>query len=246
VYLTSYEGIEALPAWFSGTVPPLASTQHASAIITVAKPNSILDAFYFYFYAYNQGDWVLNLPALEFGDHVGDWEHTMVRFVDGTPQAVWFSQHSDGEAFTYDAVQKSSDSGLRPLVYVAKGTHANYATPGTHDHTIPGLNLPVGPLEDHTDSGGPIWDPLLGALIYSYDVTSGAFSAYNGQDPTAWLLYEGCWGDPQLPDSTPGQIDVFGERKYVAGPTGPIDKNLDRTAVCPDADGCVVSSILTP
>lgn len=43
-----------------------------------------------------------------------DWEHNMVRFANGTPTAVWYSQHSNGEAFTYDAVQKS---GLRVRLY---------------------------------------------------------------------------------------------------------------------------------
>jgi hypothetical protein len=246
VYLTSNEGIEALPLWFRG-VPPDATTGSTGpavscAIVTVAKANDTLDAFYFYFYAYNQGNWVLNLPALEFGDHVGDWEHTMVRFVSGVPQAVWFSQHSGGEAFTYDAVQKD---GLRPIVYVANGTHANYAIPGPHDHTIPDFDTTVGPLTDHTDQG-PLWDPLLSAYLYSYDVSTSVFTAYNNVDPVSWLAFDGRWGDNQLPDSTPGQVDVFGEAKYVAGPTGPNDKDLARTNVCPDGDTCNVLPVLVP
>ena len=59
VYLTSEEGIEALPAWFHGVTPsPSHQTVGATSctIITVDKGNGGLDAFYFYFYAYNQGD----------------------------------------------------------------------------------------------------------------------------------------------------------------------------------------------
>ncbi|KIY01533.1 uncharacterized protein Z520_03085 [Fonsecaea multimorphosa CBS 102226] len=249
VYLTSDEGIEALPSWFRGVEPDSTGSTGptiASLIITVSKPNNTLDAFYFYFYAYNQGNWVLNLPSLEFGDHVGDWEHTMVRFVNGAPQAMWFSQHTSGEAFTYSAVQKYNN-GDRPVVYIANGTHANYAIPGTHDHTIPGLNSPIGPLEDHTDAG-VFWDPFVASIpyTYSYDNSTGVFTAYNGQDPTGYLDFAGQWGDNQLPDSTPGQVDVFGERKYVAGPTGPRDKDLGRTNVCPDGQSCDVLSILLP
>ncbi|KAK7887581.1 Vacuolar protein sorting-associated protein 62 [Exophiala xenobiotica] len=247
VYLTSNEGIKALPSWFRGTDPQAdGSTPStvASAIVAVTKPNDTLDAFYFYFYAYNQGNWVLGSPALEFGDHVGDWEHTMVRFVSGAPTAVYYSQHSGGEAFTYAATEKGPD-GVRPVAYVANGTHANYATAGPHDHTIPNLNTEAGPLTDHTDKG-PFWDPLLSAYLYSYDNSTGVFAAYNGVDPTGWLNFAGRWGDNELPDSTPGQMDVFGEKKYVAGPTGPRDKSLGRTAVCPDGDSCDIKSSLGP
>lgn len=30
----------------------------------------------------------------------------MIRFKDGQPQAVWYSQHATGEAFTYEALEK--------------------------------------------------------------------------------------------------------------------------------------------
>lgn len=245
VYLTSNEGIQALPSWFQGTKPDstgATGSTVASAIITVAKPNNTLDAFYFYFYAYNQGNWVLGLQSLEFGDHVGDWEHSMVRFANGVPQAVWFSQHSSGQAFTYAAVEKATD-GVRPVVYVANGTHANYALSGDHDHTISGFNLPVGPLTDHTDRG-TFWDPLTNAYVYNYDNATGVFTAYNGQDPTGWLQFNGQWGDNQLPDSADGQVDVFGERKYTAGPTGPKDKDLGREDVCPSDEDCNVRDVL--
>lgn len=59
-----------------------------------------------------------------FGNHVGDWEHTMVRFVNGAPDVVYYSEHSSGAAFNYSAVEKI---GVRPVSYIATGTHANYA-----------------------------------------------------------------------------------------------------------------------
>ena len=62
-----------------------------------------------YFYAFDYGG---NYFGFNIGDHVGDWEHNMVRFQDGEPQAIWYSQHSNGEAFTYDAVAKYND-GVR-------------------------------------------------------------------------------------------------------------------------------------
>ena len=51
----------------------------------------------------------------------------MIRFSNSTPQAVWFSQHASGQAFTYDALEKRD---LRPVSYSGNGTHANYATAG--------------------------------------------------------------------------------------------------------------------
>ena len=52
---------------------------------------------------YNRGDVVF---GKEFGDHVGDWEHNMIRFVDGHPSGIWCSQHSNSEAFKFAAVEK--------------------------------------------------------------------------------------------------------------------------------------------
>jgi hypothetical protein len=33
-------------------------------------------------------------------------EHNMIRFINGEPKYVWFSQHANGEAFTFSALQK--------------------------------------------------------------------------------------------------------------------------------------------
>lgn len=51
----------------------------------------------------------------------------MIRFDNGVPQALWYSQHAGGEAFTYDATEKQ---GKRPIAYSANGSHAVYAVPG--------------------------------------------------------------------------------------------------------------------
>jgi hypothetical protein len=89
------------------------------------------------------------------------------------------------------------------------------------------LNLPAGFVEDHTDKG-KLWDPTLSAYTFSYDRTSLKFTPYNEGTPVNWLYFLGRWGDDAPPDGSKGQVDVFGQRKYVGGPTGPIDKRLDR------------------
>jgi hypothetical protein len=256
-YITSNAGITALPPYFHGVRPD--PTTHstpdatASIIILVPKPSSLLDAFYFSFYAYNAGNAPLSIPNFTFGNHVGDWEHTMIRFNTSTslPVAAWYSQHATGQAFEFSTLTKSPDHPNRPLVYSARGTHANYATPGPHESAFPGLAFPGVILSDET-SQGALWDPILNAYFFSYDNNTATFTSLNnpvtGEQgvPTGFLEYEGQWGDPQLPDSDKDQVDLFGQRKYTGGPTGPRDKRLGRDRVCNVADGqeCLVKKTL--
>jgi hypothetical protein len=76
----------------------------APAILVVMdKGNGIIDAYWFYFYSFNLGNTVVNV---RFGNHVGDWEHCLMRFHDGEPKALFFSAHQGGEAYSYEAVEK--------------------------------------------------------------------------------------------------------------------------------------------
>jgi hypothetical protein len=74
-----------------------------AVLVVVPKDDGVVDAFWFFFYSYNLGNAVFNI---RFGNHVGDWEHTVVRFQHGEPKAVFFSEHSFGEAYTYEAIEK--------------------------------------------------------------------------------------------------------------------------------------------
>jgi hypothetical protein len=149
----------------------------------------------------------------------------MTRFENGVPESVWFSQHASGEAISFSAIPKYAD-GLRPIVYSANGSHANYATTGKHGHTIPGLDLPIGVLlVDYTDDGY-LWDPTLSAYYASVSFPGGAgstpvFAAYDDTTPVNWLSFVGQWGDEQYPSTYPGQYGIFGEYRYTSGPTGP-------------------------
>ena len=81
-----------------------AGRSNAPAILIVLdKGQGIVDAFWFYFYSFNLGNSFL---GIRFGNHIGDWEHSLVRFKHGKPMAVFVSEHSFGEAYTYDAVEK--------------------------------------------------------------------------------------------------------------------------------------------
>jgi hypothetical protein len=87
VHLTSKIKPDLSPEYLRGVVP---------------NGDDTVDAFFLYFYAFDRG-------ALDIGDHVGDWEHSMIRFQNGTPDALWYSQHSNGQAFKYSTVHKYDD-----------------------------------------------------------------------------------------------------------------------------------------
>lgn len=74
-----------------------------AVLVVIDKGNGVIDAFWFYFYSFNLGNAVLNV---RFGNHVGDWEHCLVRFHNGKPKALFFSAHTAGEAYSYEAVEK--------------------------------------------------------------------------------------------------------------------------------------------
>ncbi|KAK6000766.1 hypothetical protein QM012_003491 [Aureobasidium pullulans] len=248
-YLKSEDNVEERPDWLGGSsnIPrgpesyesgrynaegrgkPSDKLQerggHSSApavLIVVPKEDGVVDAFWFYFYSYNLGNKVLNI---RFGNHVGDWEHSMVRFRNGTPEAVYISEHGAGQAYAYHAVEKY---GKRPVIYSATGTHAIYATPGLHPYV-----LPWGLLHDQTDKG-PLWDPNLNHHAYVYNYTSRQLksSAQTPYAPVSWFNFQGHWGDKIYPMSDKRQYRFWGQYHYVSGPLGPRYKNLGRKKVC--------------
>lgn len=84
----------ANPPWLYGVLPDPVTGESVGAkscaIIVNDHGNGLIDAYYMYFYAFNLGETVLGQVL---GDHVGDWEHSMVRFQNGLPISVWLSQH---------------------------------------------------------------------------------------------------------------------------------------------------------
>ncbi|RAK87045.1 vacuolar sorting-associated protein [Aspergillus costaricaensis CBS 115574] len=210
---------------------------NAPAILLVMdKGHGVVDAFWFYFYSFNLGNVVLNV---RFGNHVGDWEHCLVRFHDGKPKALFFSAHSAGEAYSYEAVEKV---GQRPVIYSAMGTHAMYATPGIHAYI-----LPWGLLHDQTDRG-PLWDPLLNAHAYTYDYDSDNLRASTATPsaPIEWFYFNGHWGDKFYPLGDQRQYRFAGQYHYVNGPVGPRFKHLNRHKVCQqrDEEVCVIKNYI--
>lgn len=84
---------------------------------------------------------------------------------------------------------------------------------------------------------------------YWYDTTSNTFSVAGGAstggteenaETAAWLSWEGRWGDDEYAFGVDGQYCLFGECLFESGPTGPVTKNLGRTAMCETEDDCKI------
>lgn len=165
------------------------------------------------------------LLGVVLGDHVGDWEHTMIRFINGEPTAIFLSEHSFSSAYTWDAITKLNG---HPQVYVGNGTHANWATPGPHSYTVP-----FGLLADQSDVG-LLWDVTLNFRGFWFDNSTSTFTSAGGvgiggseqeSETTSWLLWLGLWGDEQYPSTDPRQYDFDGQFKFSSGPTGKVDSS---------------------
>ncbi|TEA20917.1 putative vacuolar protein sorting-associated protein TDA6 [Colletotrichum sidae] len=254
VALTSNDDPLTYPAWIKGEMPDETGTIRNSTpcvVVLVEKSERDLDAFYFYFYSFNEGpnitqvleplDRLVKGPkaasGLHFGDHVGDWEHNMVRFRDGKPMGIYYSQHGGGAAFNWGDSKLSKADG-RPVVYSALGSHANYASPGNQVHNAA--------VVDYCDAGTR-WDPVKSAYFYRFDAT--AFTVRRIDPPentspappssanlTSFFYFSGRWGDIQYPESDPRQESVphFGLKRVESGPTGPRHKHLVRKGLKPD------------
>jgi hypothetical protein len=126
---------------------------------------------------------------------------------------------------------------------------------------LPGVNRTELPssianlLFDYTDDNGTLWDPSLSAYWYKYNtsITEG-FQPYDKATPYNFLRFRGHWGDQQYPDGDKRQSsfdpNMLGfsapvQYKFVDGPTGPLDKELERGSVCPSkVQECVVRESL--
>ncbi len=133
----------------------------------VTAGNSTVIVQYWLFYPFNEGP--LNR-------HEGDWE--MVQFVlqDEEPISAGYSQHTTGQSATWDQVLLRND---HPIVYVAKGSHANYF------RSYQGV---LGFQSDEVSGNGPILTPE------DYEmVPLGELDKYpNGQ---GWIHFSGRWGE---------------------------------------------------
>lgn len=241
LYFSSRDNVDSKSKWLMGHRPDYGTgyiSKAPAVLIVIDKGNGWVDAYWFYFYAFNLGPYITGTGT--WGSHLGDWEHSLVRFWNGEPQYLWMSAHDGGSGYMHSAVEKKDHWKVvngkieksvlkRPLIFSAMGTHANYASVGQHAHHIP---LYFNPLSDFTDRGS-LWDPSMNFYGYTYNGTSvTSHNEFSRDIGTAWLYYEGHWGDKKLHWGNSIQRWLFSQWKYKDGPLGPLKKNLVHKGLC--------------
>ncbi|HEY5871981.1 MAG TPA: hypothetical protein VIT46_01995 [Gaiellaceae bacterium] len=173
------EGVAAAPCYAT------AEEAHASEPVVYGKAFRTkfrIDLQYWIWYPYN--DYSSTFPP---GDvwqvHEGDWESVSVILdLSGRPIVVGLSKHCEGTRRSWSRVRRQ---GVRPVVYVGLGSHANYFGQGTFRHSpvcwprelrdvVRALEL-----DDRTGSGRTVRPRLVPVAA---------------NRPT-WMRFAGTWGE---------------------------------------------------
>jgi hypothetical protein len=189
------------------------------------QPTNITDIIYWTFYPYNNGkrvciglytEWGGCLGSYgTFGNHVGDWEHMTVRFVDGRPHVVYLSQHSEGQALLFGSKWLSL-VGWHPEIYAALGSHALYPEAARHVYR----HLDNGDFLADDTGRGIAWDGWVRPVVFPWK----PMGTYTGS--LSWLNITSDWGNPS---AGCGLVeDVSGECVRNGGPTAPMMKGFSQ------------------
>jgi len=168
---------------------------------------------YWLFYEHN----LWSLPGLPFGAvwqaHEGDWEVVQVVLDDEqTPIEAAYSQHCTGQRRAWEAVE--TVAGTRhPVVYVARGSHANYFTPGVH--AIPLRCYPIEAQQFFALLGIPPRDVAAPGALLGPGTT--AVERVQDQNPR-WLRFPGTWGEAQYIAAPPFGVPP---QAFGTSPVGP-------------------------
>ncbi|MCY1040730.1 Vps62-related protein [Corallococcus sp. bb12-1] len=159
------------------------------------QPTNVTDVLYWNFYPYNNGKrvcigwyspWGCVGGYSTFGNHVGDWEHLTVRFVDGRPSQVYLSQHANGQLFTFGD-KAVFLAGWHPEVFSANGSHGLYPDAARHIYeTIFNGDF----LADDTGAG-LAWDTWNNVVAIPWQ----SAGTYTGS--LAWMNLTAYWGNPE-------------------------------------------------
>lgn len=163
--------------------------QSAGRLTGPTAPNGVVPAYYHYRRTGSthqiQYWWFCGFnDSLATFNHQGDWEHVTVHVRGDRIVGVYFAAHEGGTFVSAGAGLRFS--GERPLVYMAKGSHASYYTSGSF----------FGGLDSASDSG-PEWD------------TSRLLRPLATQP---WRDFAGAWGEIGTIATTTGPLGPWHKR----------------------------------
>jgi hypothetical protein len=119
--------------------------------------------------------WLLYLYNDFYDRHEADWEGVTVFLQGTTPLGVSYSAH---QGRRWSSWSSQVASGTHPIVYVARGSHANYAAPGPYSirvcWTLYGRHCTSTPRVDTANGTGPQLVPA------GYDLQELGGAAFTG------------------------------------------------------------------
>lgn len=104
---------------------------------------------YHFFYDYNDAPKGLGIDF----NHEGDWERLTYELnpTSFEPVKATLSAHEGGATYDFSSLRLDETTN-RPLIFVANGSHANYATPGNHDIDFAGVPVTFDQTSDTDDA----------------------------------------------------------------------------------------------
>jgi Vacuolar protein sorting-associated protein 62 len=120
--------------------------------------------------------WLLYLYNDFYDQHEADWEGVTVVLENGAPLGAAYSQHQGRKWIAWSALSKTA---THPVVYVARGSHAEYPKAGRYSIRVCwtsryGRHCSPTPRVDVADGGGPPLDPA------AYDLQPFGGTGYTG------------------------------------------------------------------
>jgi hypothetical protein len=202
----------------------LGDLARAKPVVHVRPRGPFTEIQFWYFYPFNGPGrvricWELceNEWFNEAGRHYGDWEMVslLVENATGSTVAAGLSQHGSVEWVQYAQLEKHTD-GVRPLVYPALHSHANYRQQGKHYYEV-------------VFNSGPI-------MAKTYDLT-GAGQLFEmgdyylaSDEPNVspdWLRFPYRWGQYiwNFDEVYFLSTNYYDQKEVNPGPTGPPTKS---------------------
>ena len=149
----------------------------------VEKEYKYIDLSYYIFFPYNKAKEVL---GIEFGNHIGDWEHVIVRLLvskEGdetfvTPVFAQYGIHSERLYIPWDKLPRYENT--HPIGFIANGSHGIWPNAGKNVYK----DLWIIKLTDIC-SEGENWDLWEGSNLETYEYDAKTWTG-KGLGETKW------------------------------------------------------------